>query len=149
MKRALSLALPAPPRARGRACAAQMPLLAALSVLVVLMVLAALYEGWSVPMAVMLVMPAELAGTLAAVWIAGMHDDVFFKVGVITLIGLSAKNAILIVEFARQLHAQGTPLLEATVKAARLRLRPILMTSLAFPLGVVPLILATGASEST
>ncbi|KQN55454.1 multidrug efflux RND transporter permease subunit [Erwinia sp. Leaf53] len=132
-----------------RDTAAQMPLLAALSVLVVFMVLAALYESWSVPVAVMLVVPAGLAGALAAVWIAGMPNDVFFKVGVITLIGLSAKNAILIVEFARQLHAQGTPLLEATVKAARLRLRPILMTSLAFTLGVVPLMLATGASEST
>ena len=120
-----------------------------LSVLVVFMVLAALYESWSIPLSVMLVVPPGVAGALAAVYIAGMPNDVFFKVGMITLIGLSTKNAILIVEFARQLHAQGATVFEATVEAAHLRLRPIIMTSLAFTLGVVPLMLATGASEST
>ncbi|ORM85496.1 multidrug efflux RND transporter permease subunit [Mixta gaviniae] len=132
-----------------RSSAAQMPLLIALSVLVVFLVLAALYESWSVPLSVILAVPLGMAGALLAVFIAGMTNDIFFKVGMITLIGLSTKNAILIVEFARQLYAQGKPLLEATKEAARLRLRPIIMTSLAFTLGVVPLMLATGASKST
>ena len=129
--------------------ASQMPMLLALSVLVVFMVLAALYESWSVPFSVLMVVPLGLAGALAAVYLARMPNDVFFKVGMIMLIGLSAKNAILIVEFARQLHAQGATILEATIEAASLRLRPIIMTSLAFTLGVVPLMLATGASERT
>ncbi|MCX7289735.1 efflux RND transporter permease subunit, partial [Janthinobacterium sp.] len=90
-----------------------------------------------------------LLGAVLAVMVRGMPNDVFFKVGMITIIGLSAKNAILIVEYARQLQAQGKGLVEATVEAARLRLRPILMTSLAFALGVVPLMLATGASAET
>ncbi|WP_313619297.1 multidrug efflux RND transporter permease subunit [Pantoea septica] len=132
-----------------RSTAAQMPLLIALSVLVVFLVLAALYESWSVPLSVILVVPLGMAGALLAVFIAGMSNDVFFKVGMITLIGLSTKNAILIVEFARQLYAQGKPLAEAAREAARLRLRPIIMTSLAFTLGVVPLMLASGASKST
>ncbi|MEH3628284.1 multidrug efflux RND transporter permease subunit [Enterobacter roggenkampii] len=127
----------------------QLPGLIVLSILVVFMVLAALYESWSIPFAVMLVVPLGLIGAVVAVSVAGMTNDVFFKVGLITLIGLSAKNAILIVEFARQLHRQGQPLLAATVHAASQRLRPILMTSLAFTLGVVPLMLATGASDST
>ena len=132
-----------------RSSAAQMPLLIALSVLIVFLVLAALYESWSVPLSVILVVPLGMAGALLAVFLAGMSNDVFFKVGMITLIGLSTKNAILIVEFARQLYAQGEPLLEATKQAARLRLRPIIMTSLAFTLGVVPLMMANGASKST
>ena len=127
----------------------QLPGLIALSILVVFMVLAALYESWSIPFAVMLVVPLGLIGAVIAVFVAGMTNDVFFKVGLITLIGLSAKNAILIVEFARQLHREGQPLLAATIHAASQRLRPILMTSLAFTLGVVPLMLATGASDST
>ena len=90
-----------------------------------------------------------LLGAVAAVMLRGMPNDVFFKVGMITIIGLSAKNAILIVEFARQLHGEGRSLLDAAVTAARLRLRPILMTSLAFTLGVVPLMLASGASAET
>ena len=97
----------------------------------------------------MLVVPLGLLGAVLAVTLRGMPNDVFFKVGMITIIGLSAKNAILIVEFARQLQAQGKSLVEATVEAARLRLRPILMTSLAFALGVVPLMLASGASAET
>jgi len=97
----------------------------------------------------MLVVPLGLLGAVAAVMLRGMPNDVFFKVGMITIIGLSAKNAILIVEFARQLHGEGRSLLDAAVTAARLRLRPILMTSLAFTLGVVPLMLASGASAET
>ncbi|MFD2235244.1 multidrug efflux RND transporter permease subunit [Phaeospirillum tilakii] len=132
-----------------RQSAAQAPLLLALSMLVVFLVLAALYESWSIPLAVMLVVPLGLLGAVAAVLLHGLPNDVFFKVGMITVIGLSAKNAILIVEFARQLHARGMALPEAAVTAARLRLRPILMTSLAFGLGVVPLMLAWGASAET
>ncbi|WP_046239439.1 multidrug efflux RND transporter permease subunit, partial [Delftia tsuruhatensis] len=122
-----------------RQSAAQAPLLMALSMLVVFLVLAALYESWSIPLSVMLVVPLGLLGAVAAVLLRGMPNDVFFKVGLITIIGLSAKNAILIVEFAKQLREEGQDLREAAIKAARLRLRPILMTSLAFALGVVPL----------
>lgn len=132
-----------------RSSAMQMPLLLTLSVLVVFMVLAALYESWLVPVSVMLVVPLGLIGALCAVFITGMTNDVFFKVGIITLIGLSTKNAILIVEFARQLHKKGISVREAAIQAACLRLRPIIMTSLAFTLGVVPLMCASGASENT
>ncbi len=132
-----------------RQSAAQAPLLMLLSTLVVFLVLAALYESWSIPLSVMLVVPLGLIGAVAAVVLRGLPNDVFFKVGMVTIIGLSAKNAILIVEFARQLHAQGQSLVDAAVDAARLRLRPILMTSLAFALGVVPLMLASGASAET
>ena len=132
-----------------RETAAQAPLLMALSMLVVFLVLAALYESWSIPFSVMLVVPLGLIGAVAAVMLRGLPNDVFFKVGMITVIGLSAKNAILIVEFARQLHDEGKGLLESAVEAARLRLRPILMTSLAFALGVVPLMIASGASAET
>ena len=132
-----------------RQSAAQAPLLMALSVLVVFLVLAALYESWSIPLSVMLVVPLGLLGAVAAVWLRGMPNDVFFKVSMITVMGLSAKNAILIVEFAKQLHEQGKGLRQAAVEAARLRLRPILMTSLAFGLGVLPLMLAMGASAET
>lgn len=132
-----------------RQSAAQAPMLMLLSGLVVFLVLAALYESWAIPLSVMLVVPLGLIGAVAAVMLRGMPNDVFFKVGMITIIGLSAKNAILIVEFARQLHAEGSSLMDAAVTAARLRLRPILMTSLAFTLGVVPLMLASGASAET
>lgn len=132
-----------------RQSATQAPLLMLLSALVVFLVLAALYESWSIPLSVMLVVPLGLIGAVVAVMLRGMPNDVFFKVGMITIIGLSAKNAILIVEFARQLHAEGRSLVDAAVTAARLRLRPILMTSLAFTLGVVPLMLASGASAET
>ena len=132
-----------------RQSAEQAPLLMLLSALVVFLVLAALYESWSIPLSVMMVVPLGLLGAVAAVMLRGMPNDVFFKVGMITIIGLSAKNAILIVEFARQLHSEGRSLLDAAVTAARLRLRPILMTSLAFTLGVVPLMLASGASAET
>lgn len=132
-----------------RASASQMPVLMVLSVLVVFMVLAALYESWAIPLSVMLVVPLGLAGAVIAVYVAGMPNDIFFRVGMITLIGLSTKNAILIVEFARQLSAGGMDIFDATLQAARLRLRPIIMTSLAFTLGVVPLMVASGASART
>ncbi|MCG5243632.1 multidrug efflux RND transporter permease subunit [Azospirillum doebereinerae] len=132
-----------------RQSAAQAPMLMALSMLVVFLVLAALYESWAIPLSVMLVVPLGLLGAVLAVTLRGLPDDVYFKVGMITVIGLSAKNAILIVEFAKQLHGEGMGLKEAAVAAARLRLRPILMTSLAFGLGVVPLMVAMGASAET
>ncbi len=132
-----------------RQSASQAPMLMALSMLVVFLVLAALYESWSIPVSVMLVVPLGLIGAVAAVLLRGLPNDVFFKVGMITVIGLSAKNAILIVEFAKQLREQGKGLVESAVMAARLRLRPILMTSLAFALGVVPLMMAMGASAAT
>ncbi|MDG9788723.1 efflux RND transporter permease subunit, partial [Acinetobacter johnsonii] len=120
-----------------------------LSMLVVFLVLAALYESWSIPLSVMLVVPLGLIGAFVAVMIRGMPNDIFFKVGMITIIGLSAKNAILIVEFAKALREEGMGLVEATVAAAKLRLRPILMTSLAFTCGVIPLVIASGASSET
>lgn len=129
--------------------AKQAPMLMALSMLVVFLVLAALYESWSIPLSVLLVVPLGLLGAVLAVTIRGLPNDVFFKVGMITVIGLSAKNAILIVEFAKQLREEGNGLVQSAVMAARLRLRPILMTSLAFGLGVVPLMLASGASAET
>ena len=124
-------------------------MLIALSMLVVFLVLAALYESWAIPLSVMLVIPLGLIGAVLAVGLRGMPNDVFFKVGMITVIGLSAKNAILIIEFAKQLREQGMTLIDAAVEASRLRLRPILMTSLAFALGVLPLMLASGASAET
>ncbi|WP_288379922.1 multidrug efflux RND transporter permease subunit [uncultured Massilia sp.] len=132
-----------------RQSASQAPMLMALSMLVVFLVLAALYESWSIPFSVMLVVPLGLLGAVAAVLVRSLPNDVFFKVGMITVIGLSAKNAILIVEFAKQLREQGASLVEAAVRASVLRLRPILMTSLAFGLGVVPLMVASGASAET
>ncbi|WP_333610026.1 multidrug efflux RND transporter permease subunit [Pantoea piersonii] len=129
--------------------ASQLPGLIMLSVLIVFMVLAALYESWSIPFAVMLVVPLGLIGAVLAVAVANMANDVFFKVGLITLIGLSAKNAILIIEFARQLRRKGIGLMDSIKTASRQRLRPILMTSLAFTLGVAPLMFASGASDST
>ena len=128
---------------------AQTTFLLALSMLVVFLVLAALYESWSIPLSVMLVVPLGVIGAVIAVWIRGIPNDIFFKVGLITIIGLSAKNAILIVEFAKMLKEEGMTLIEATVAAAKLRLRPILMTSLAFTAGVIPLVIASGASSET
>lgn len=128
---------------------AQTTFLLILSMLVVFLVLAALYESWSIPLSVMLVVPLGMVGAFIAVMIRGMPNDIFFKVGLITIIGLSAKNAILIVEFAKTLRQEGMSLVEATVAAAKLRLRPILMTSLAFTCGVIPLVIATGASSET
>lgn len=130
-----------------RLAGSQAPILYAISVLVVFLCLAALYESWSIPLAVMLVVPLGVIGAVAAVTIFGMHNDVYFQVGLLTTVGLSAKNAILIVEFAKGLHAEGRSLHGAVIEAARQRLRPILMTSLAFLLGVLPLALANGAGS--
>lgn len=132
-----------------RQAGAQAPMLVAFSFVVVFLVLAALYESWVIPVSVMLVVPLGIIGAVVAVHLRGLENDVFFKVGLITLIGLSAKNAVLIVEFARKLRADGMSLLDATVEASRLRLRPIVMTSLAFTLGIVPLVIASGPSSET
>ncbi|TDR82965.1 efflux RND transporter permease subunit [Paludibacterium purpuratum] len=121
----------------------------ALSMLVVFLCLAALYESWSVPFSVMLVVPLGVVGALLATWMRGLSNDVYFQVGLLTTIGLSTKNAILIVEFAKSLQEQGRGLIEATLEAARMRLRPILMTSLAFGLGVLPLAISNGAGSGS
>ena len=127
----------------------QAAFLLGLSILFVFLCLAALYESWSIPFAVMLVVPLGIVGSVAAAYLRGLPNDVYFTVGLITIIGLSAKNAILIIEFAKDLRAQGKPLVEATIEAAELRFRPIVMTSLAFILGVVPLVIASGASAKS
>ena len=132
-----------------RLSGSQAPMLLGLSLLIVFLCLAALYESWSIPTSVLLVVPLGVLGAVLAVSLRGMPNDVFFKVGLITIIGLSAKNAILIIEFAKSLYDEGHDLIDATVQAARLRLRPIVMTSLAFILGVVPLAIATGASSAS
>jgi len=119
----------------------------AISMIVVFLCLAALYESWSIPLAVILIVPLGVLGVILATLGRGLSNDIFFQVGLLTTIGLSAKNAILIVEFAKKNYADGTPLLEATVHAAHQRLRPILMTSLAFMLGVLPLAISTGAGS--
>ncbi len=127
----------------------QAPMLYGLSLLVVFLCLAALYESWSVPFAVMMIMPVGLAGAAAAVWLRGLENDVYFQVGLLTTMGLSAKNAILIIEFAEQAEKAGKSALDAAVEAARLRLRPIIMTSLAFIFGVLPLAISTGAGAKS
>ncbi len=119
----------------------------ALSLLVVFLCLAALYESWSIPTAVILAVPLGVLGAVFATWAGGMSNDVYFQVGLLATIGLTAKNAILIVEFAREGFNQGASLAEAAEEAARQRLRPIIMTSLAFTLGVVPLAIASGAGS--
>jgi len=120
----------------------------ALSVIAVFLCLAALYESWSIPFAVLLVVPIGILGALLAVWLRGLPNDVYFKVGLIVIIGLSSKNAILIIEFARDLQDQGMSLIDSTLEACRRRFRPILMTSIAFTLGVLPLALSTGAGAN-
>jgi len=115
----------------------------------VFLCLAALYESWSVPFAVMLVMPLGLVGAGIAVALRGLTNDVYFQIGLLTTMGLSAKNAILIVEFAEQAEHQGKKPLEAALEAARVRLRPIIMTSLAFMFGVFPLVIASGAGAQS
>ncbi|MBP6265325.1 MAG: multidrug efflux RND transporter permease subunit [Nitrospira sp.] len=121
----------------------------AFGLLMVFLVLAAQYESWVVPFAVILAVPIGLFGALSAVWLKGMTNDIYFQIGLVTLIGLSAKNAILIVEFANKRYEEGHPLLESTMEAAKLRFRPIVMTSMAFILGVVPLVIATGAGAAS
>ncbi|WP_238082713.1 MULTISPECIES: efflux RND transporter permease subunit [Pseudescherichia] len=126
----------------------QAPALYAISLIVVFLCLAALYESWSIPFSVMLVVPLGVIGALLAAFARGMNNDVYFQVGLLTTIGLSAKNAILIVEFAKDLmDKEGKGLVEATLEAVRMRLRPILMTSLAFILGVMPLVISSGAGS--
>ena len=127
----------------------QAPFLFALAILVVFLLLVALYESWAIPASVMLIVPIGALGSVLAVSILGMSNDVYFKVGLITVIGLAAKNAILIVEFANDLRAEGYSLIDAALKAAKLRFRPIVMTSLAFILGVVPLVIASGAGAAS
>jgi len=133
-----------------RAAGSQAPALYTLSLLIVFLCLAALYESWTVPVSVLLVVPLGVLGAVAATLLRGLQNDVFFQVGLLTTMGLAAKNAILIVEFAKQLHErEGRPPLDAAVEAARLRLRPIIMTSLAFVFGVLPMAEATGAASSS
>ncbi|MDR0882040.1 MAG: efflux RND transporter permease subunit, partial [Candidatus Adiutrix sp.] len=130
-----------------RQSGSQTLLLYSLSLLVIFLCLAGLYESWSVPFSVILVVPFGVLGALLAVFLRGFHNDVYFQVGILATIGLSAKNAILIVEFAKDMFDQGVSLSRATVTAARLRLRPILMTSLAFLLGIMPLVFSSGAGS--
>jgi HAE1 family hydrophobic/amphiphilic exporter-1/multidrug efflux pump len=123
----------------------QAPALYGLSLLIVFLCLAALYESWSVPISVLLVVPLGIIGAVLAAWLTGLNKDIYLQVGLITTIGVSAKNAILIVEFAEERIAEGMSAFDAAVEAAKLRLRPILMTSLAFVFGVMPLAISTGA----
>jgi multidrug efflux pump len=133
-----------------RLSGSQAPALYAISVLIVFLCLAALYESWSVPVSVVMVVPLGVIGAVLATLMRGLSNDVFFQVGLLTTVGLSAKNAILIVEFAKSLHEEhGKPLVEAAVEASRLRLRPIIMTSLAFMLGVLPLAISNGAGSGS
>ncbi|MGH8235145.1 MAG: multidrug efflux RND transporter permease subunit [Rhodanobacteraceae bacterium] len=128
---------------------AQAPLLFGLSIFVVFLCLCALYESWSIPVAVMLVIPLGVLGSVVLTSIRGLQDDVYFKIGLIAIIGLSVKNAILIVQFAVDLRKEGQGLIAATLEACRIRLRPILMTSIAFILGVLPLAVSTGAGANS
>jgi len=132
-----------------RRSGSQAPALYALSLLVVFLCLAALYESWSVPFAVMLVVPLGVLGALLAATGRGLSNDIYFQVGLLATIGLSSKNAILIVEFAKAEMEAGKDLITATLTAVRMRLRPILMTSLAFGLGVLPLAISTGAGSGS
>jgi multidrug efflux pump len=119
------------------------------AILAVFLCLAALYESWSIPLAVILIVPLGVIGVLLATLLRGYANDVYFQVGLITIIGLSAKNAILIIEFAKDLQAQGKGLIESALAAAHLRFRPIVMTSMAFTLGVLPLALSSGAGSAS
>ena len=130
-----------------RSASAQTPILYALSVLIVFLCLAALYESWSIPTSVLLVVPLGVLGTVLFTWLRGLERDVYFQVGMLTTVGLSAKNAVLIIEFAKANVEQGMDLIEGTLAAIRDRLRPILMTSIAFGFGVLPLAIATGAGS--
>jgi multidrug efflux pump len=127
----------------------QAPYLLTLALMVVFLVLCALYESWAIPFSVMLVVPLGMLGAVGLAVAVGMSNDVYFQVGMVTVIGLAAKNAILIVEFAKDLFARGATLTQATLEASKLRFRPILMTSFAFILGVLPLTLATGAGSAS
>jgi len=132
-----------------RLSGSQAPMLYGISLLVVFLCLAALYESWSIPLAVILVVPLGVLGALLAATLRGLPNDVYFKVGLLTTVGLATKNAILIIEYAKDLQAEGKGLVEATLEAVHLRLRPILMTSFAFILGVTPLVISTGAGSAS
>ena len=132
-----------------RKAGGQSALVFAFAMLMVFLVLAALYESWSIPFAVLLAVPFGILGALTAVWMRGLTNDIYFQIGLVTLIGLAAKNAILIVEFANQQYEEGQSLVDAALEAARLRFRPIIMTSMAFILGVVPLVVASGAGAAS
>ena len=127
----------------------QAPFLLGLSVLIVFLCLAALYESWTIPLAVLLTVPLGVIGAVAAATLRDLPNDVYFTVGLITIIGLAAKDAILIIEFAKDLRAKGKPLVEATLQACSLRFRPILMTGLAFVCGVLPMAIAHGAGGAS
>jgi multidrug efflux pump subunit AcrB len=114
----------------------------------VFLILAAQFETWALPLAVIMAVPFALTGALLAVFLRGMPNDIYFQVGLITLIGLAAKNAILIVEFASQKMEEGVPVAQAAIEAARMRFRPIVMTSMTFVLGIFPLVIATGAGSA-
>jgi multidrug efflux pump len=131
-----------------RQAGGQAPLLYALSLIVVFLCLAALYESWSIPLAVIMVIPLGLIGATIAVLLRGLENDVFFQIGLVTTMGLSAKNAILIIEFAVQAEREGKTPVEAAIEAAHIRIRPILMTSFAFMFGVLPLAISTGAGAN-
>ncbi|TXR53679.1 efflux RND transporter permease subunit [Reinekea thalattae] len=126
----------------------QAPILYSVSLLMVFLCLAALYESWSIPISIILVVPLGVLGALAAILLRGMENDIYFQVGLLTTIGLSAKNAILIVEFAKELYDKGIDLVDATIQACEMRLRPIIMTSFAFILGVTPMVISTGAGAN-
>ncbi|PND33724.1 hydrophobe/amphiphile efflux-1 family RND transporter [Achromobacter pulmonis] len=133
-----------------RLSGSQAPALYALSIVAVFLCLAALYESWSIPFSVLLVVPLGVIGTVAATLMRGLENDAFFQIGLLTTVGLCAKNAILIVEFAKDLHEKGgRTLVQAAIEASRLRLRPIIMTSLAFTMGVIPLAISSGASSGS
>src|ERR1700709_2084466 len=131
------------------ASGSQAPALYALSILVIYLCLAALYESWAIPLSVMMVIPLGVVGALAAAYFRGLYNDIYFQVGLLTTMGLSAKNAILIVEFAVDAQKRGESIRDSAVEGARLRLRPILMTSLAFVAGVMPLAVSTGAGANS
>ncbi len=126
----------------------QAPILYGISILMVFLCLAALYESWTIPVSIILVVPLGVLGAVATIMMRGLENDVYFQVGVLTTIGLTAKNAILIVEFAKELYEKGMNLMDATIQACEMRLRPIIMTSLAFVLGVLPLVISTGAGAN-
>jgi multidrug efflux pump len=132
-----------------RLSSGQAPILYGVALLVVFLCLAALYESWSVPVAVLLVVPLGLVGSIFAVTLRGLENDVYLQVGLITTMGLSAKNAILMVEFADRAEREGQRVIDAAIEAARIRLRPILMTSFAFIFGMLPLALSTGAGANS
>jgi multidrug efflux pump len=132
-----------------RMSGSQAPALYAISLLVVFLCLAALYESWAIPFSIMLVVPLGVVGALTAAFLRGFSNDVYFQIGLLITVGITARNAILIVEFAKNMHEEGMGLIEATMAAVRMRLRPILMTSFAFILGVLPLAISTGAGSAS